>query len=395
MTRQEIVSLRVRRAVTKDVGLAGVMLYVPLVVTENVELAAWTDGSKVYFGPLFFKLTDEEQVGTCVHEALHVIFRHVQRGIALYEREGSAYQQLLWNLACDAVINRAIREIHNWAVLPADAVRMESLLEPTLLKKKPPHLWTAEQVYEELKKQPASDFATLAAACDLAPGPGGAGQPNSGHPDRHEREMETRKWRERIVRAQAGSPPGGLLRKLASDVPHPQVRWEVVLREFLKARCMPVTEISWARPSRRTLSLGEKARFIDPGSERKKGLTRIGIVVDTSGSIDDDILRTFLGEINGIMRASGAEAVVVDCDAAVHQVRVFQQAIRAYTPIGGGGTDFSPGLEELARQRVTVAVYLTDLCGTFPAQKPRFPVLWAATEDREVPFGRKVVIPAR
>src|SRR6185437_2931312 len=140
----------------------------------------------------------------------------------------------------------------------------------------------------------------------VASGPGIApgSNPRDRYPDSHQTEMETKIWRERIVRAQAGSHPGGVLRKLASDVPQSHVRWELVLREFLNARCLPTTENSWNRPSRRTLSQGQGARFIEAGNERKRGLTRIGVVVDTSGSISDEVIGIFVGELNEIMRVT-------------------------------------------------------------------------------------------
>jgi len=402
VTKQEIVSLRVRRAVTKDVGLAGVMLYVPLVVQEAEIPPAWTDGTKIYFGRSFFEFSEEEQVAVCVHECLHVAFRHVQRGLKIYEKEGSAYRADLWNVACDAVINNSIARLP-WARLPQHGVDLEKLLGTDLLKAKPAHLWTSEQIYGELKTRrcglpvPSFSLADDLNGSQAASGPVTApgSHPQGRYTDSHQTEMESRIWRERIVRAQAGSHPGGVLRKLASDVPQPQVRWELVLREFLNARCLPTTESSWNRPSRRTLSQGQRARFIEAGNERKKGLTRIGVVVDTSGSISDEVIGIFVGEINGIMRATAAETVVVDCDAAVQMVRVFRRPLLDYSPRGGGGTDFRPGLAELERHRVTVGLYLTDLCGVFPDRRPVFPLLWAVTQDLNVPFGRRILIPQK
>ncbi|MHB8412680.1 MAG: vWA domain-containing protein [Candidatus Acidiferrales bacterium] len=395
-------SLRIRRAVTKDVGLAGVMLYVPAILQEAGIAPAWTDGARMYFGPTFFKFSEEEQTGVCIHECLHVVFRHVQRGLAIFKREGSAYRPELWNMACDAVINHSIAQLP-WAQLPKHAVELTQLLRPDLLKAKPAPLWTSEQIYGELKTRWRSlPVLPLALANDLnggqpAHGPGTCWGPDwdDGRADSHQTEMETRIWRERIIRAQAGSHPGGVLRRLASDVPASRIRWELVLREFLHQHCLPTTESSWNRPSRRTLSQGQQARFIEAGNERNKGLARIGVAVDTSGSISDEVLRTFIGEINGIMRVTAAEAVVIDCDAAVQTVRVFRQPLLDYSPRGGGGTDFRPGIAELERQGVTVGVYLTDLCGTFPDRRPSFPLLWAVTQDWDVPFGRRILIPRK
>jgi predicted metal-dependent peptidase len=59
---------------------------------------------------------------------------------------------------------------------------------------------------------------------------------------------------------------------------------------------------------------------------------------------------------------------------------------------GGGGTDFTPLLEEADKHRPDLAVVLTDLEG--PARfRPRWPVIWAVPETcaaAVAPFGRKL-----
>lgn len=39
-------------------------------------------------------------------------------------------------------------------------------------------------------------------------------------------------------------------------------------------------------------------------------------------------------------------------------------------------------------------VFLTGLCGTFPDEMPRYPVIWASMEARRAPFGEIVPIDA-
>ncbi len=61
---------------------------------------------------------------------------------------------------------------------------------------------------------------------------------------------------------------------------------------------------------------------------------------------------------------------------------------------GGGGTDFTPLLEEADRHRPDIGVVLTDLEG--PTRfKPRWPVIWAvppAHASAVAPFGRLLVL---
>jgi predicted metal-dependent peptidase len=393
MTPEETLSRNLRFAVSKDVGLAGILLYVPAVSASEPDRTAWTDGRKMYFAEDYFRYAPEEQVGITIHEALHVALRHVQRGEAMRLREGPAFDARRWNIACDAIVNHSICGCH-WCKLPAGAWYPENCIDPVTIKQRPAELWTAEEIYYEIQDQERQHGKLLESAgsfCarDLV-GALGTGIRSA---NAHEEGMEQGIWRERLVRAQAGSAPGSVLRRLAADVPKPTVKWEAVLRNFLIARLMPLTEQTWVRPSRRTLAMGRDAQWIEPGTSRRPGIRRAGVVIDTSGSVDERLLGTFLSEINSLIVQTGCEVVLVDCDAEVQQVSTHRMPIRGYVAKGGGGTDFRPAIEALRGATPDIAVYFTDLMGTFPEKRPSFPLLWLAASDLSVPFGRKVLLP--
>lgn len=155
---------------------------------------------------------------------------------------------------------------------------------------------------------------------------------------------------------------------------------------------MSTTTKTWSRPGRRTLAAGIAAQTVDPCIERESGPRRLGVVVDTSGSIEDKILNVFCTEINSLLEKTGAELVLVAADAAVAQpVALIRDRLPSTFQFkGGGGTDFRPALREMEKHQIDCCVYFTDLMGCFPAKRPRFPLLWAATTDLNVPFGRRV-----
>jgi predicted metal-dependent peptidase len=85
----------------------------------------------------------------------------------------------------------------------------------------------------------------------------------------------------------------------------------------------------------------------------------------------------------------------VYCDAAVQSVQEFRasEAVRL-EPKGGGGTDFRPAFEWVAKNDVSPVclIYLTDLCcDSFP-ETPEYPVLWVTDSRRTAPFGETVRI---
>jgi predicted metal-dependent peptidase len=393
MTPEETVSRNLRFAVSKDVGLASILLYVPAVAATDPDRTAWTDGRKMYFADGYFVYAPEEQVAIAVHEALHVALRHVQRGEAMRLREGPAFDARRWNIACDAIVNHSIGGCR-WCKLPGGAWYPENCIDSAKLKERPAELWTAEEIYYKLKDREEQQGKLPERAGGLC-GPDLIGAPGTSvrAGGAHDEGMEQGIWRERLVRAQAGAAPGSILRRLSADVPRPAVRWQAVLRDFLVARLMPLTEATWDRPSRRTLAMGREACCIEPGIGRRPGIRRAGVVIDTSGSVDERLLATFLSEINNLIVQTGCEVVLVDCDAQVQQVSTHRMPIREYTAKGGGGTDFRPAIEALRKAGPDVAVYFTDLMGTFPEKKPEFPLLWLATRDLAVPFGRRVLLP--
>jgi predicted metal-dependent peptidase len=121
------------------------------------------------------------------------------------------------------------------------------------------------------------------------------------------------------------------------------------------------------------------------------------VIVDVSGSIEDDLLERFALEIESMTRRLEADLVLVIGDDCVCRVEHFEPGLsdlRAITFNGRGGTDFTPLLLEADKHRPDIAVILTDLQG--PASfRPRWPVVWAVPETHGKtvqPFGRKLAL---
>jgi predicted metal-dependent peptidase len=121
------------------------------------------------------------------------------------------------------------------------------------------------------------------------------------------------------------------------------------------------------------------------------------LVIDTSGSIDNKTLQTFLSEINHIQKC-GAEITLIQCDAAVQEITRYnpKKDIRI---IGGGGTNFDPVFELLktSKYRFGGVIYFTDGCAPEPKVKINTPLLWVITPDGDMGdhlvFGKKIKMP--
>jgi predicted metal-dependent peptidase len=135
----------------------------------------------------------------------------------------------------------------------------------------------------------------------------------------------------------------------------------------------------------------------EPGVSAIRVVPRLVVIVDVSGSIDARLLRRFATEVEAIARRLEAGVVLIEGDDRVRRVERFEPgrvALGGLSSPGGGGTDFTPLLEEADRHQPDIAVVLTDLDG--PARfQPRWPVVWAVPEEsaaRPQPFGRKLTL---
>jgi predicted metal-dependent peptidase len=406
-----------------------------------------TDGQTLFYGPGFAALPLPLQTGLVAHGVLHIALRHVARRDAL-QRHGGDVDAQLFNLCADAIVNTALSHLA-WLRLPDGAVRLEPLLEQALGLRMAPEAallaWDVERLYRAIDDRaspsgrpaaggddpsarsaspPRTDGPRARAARalaagqpqDLLPAPRSGPQTegdtgSEGRPPGPEDEAQAEHdWRERLLRAHTGDGEHSLLRTLLADLPRSRTPWPQVLRTQLARALAPRPDLSWSRPTRAWLANRGRTRQgqrlpWEPGVAGTRRVPRLAVVLDNSGSIDEPLLQRLAGELESIRQRLGAALVLVVGDdrvRAVHHLPERHQAPRR-TPAplapllqasGGGGTDFTPLLEEAERHGPDITVVLTDLQG--PARhRPRHPVLWAvppAWAHAQPPFGRLLVL---
>lgn len=386
-----------------------------------------TDGTTLLYAQAFERLTLPEQVGWVAHEVLHIALRHPQRCCGLRQVIGDVDLQL-FNLCADAIVNTALGHL-TWLQLPRGA-RLEELLSSAMGLEQGAEAallaWDVERLYRAVDDRRPRAAST--SRRDGEPEPAGS----RGAAETHGREDgpraarvralggteqadllpagaqdtlpedqadETREWGERLLRAHAADGAHSMLRTLIADLPTPRVPWEQVLRTQLARGLSTRPAESWSRPSRSYLAnqgrAGPHRRMPwEPGWGGLQRVPRLVVVVDVSGSIADALLARFSREVEAITRRLEAGLVLVIGDDRVQRVEQFQPGqarLQGLQFTGGGGTDFTPLLEEADRHRPDIGVVLTDLDG--PVRfRPRWPVLWAVpqalAEVAVVPFGR-------
>ena len=355
----------------------------------------------------------EETAAVLIHEVMHLLRGHAERCERVKPRD-----RMLWNVAIDMEIND---DLHK-AKLPlpdGGGKHPKSLnLKENLL---------GEEYYRELEKLPkkqseqgnGAQNGGKNGAKDDSEGKGkGEGQdgdnevaqaPTSqgvgngrcggcaGNPEEGEEELTEGAGRseveiERIKRTVAedirrtaeqarGSVPGGWERWANQQLKPPQIPWRQKLARAVRGAIAyrpGAVDYHYTRPSRRQAGIGFGAgRPILPAL--RAPVPRVSVIVDTSGSMGDKELMEAVSEIQGILDATGANATLCACDAKVQDIRRvhhWRDVVKLLT--GGGGTDFRPPIEAMAREkpRPDTVVFITDGQGPAPATPPPFKMVW-------------------
>jgi predicted metal-dependent peptidase len=365
---------------------AALALFVDVRFTEEVPIAA-TDGKLLFFHPEGYgDLKPAERDAVFLHELLHAALLHPsRRGVRDPE---------LFNIAADIVVNGMVAAEESVA-LPQGAIRNKQL----------EHL-SVEEIYELLQKQPEKKRPSLPLADLLKPGSmdSGAGDgegeasgtASSPDPvgelhDLHDRSALEAHWKQAIQQSKVlassqgqGSLPAGMRRHLG-EIADPQIDWRSLLWRYLVR-----TPTDFSGFDRRFLHRGLYLDHLEGEG------VQVFCCIDSSGSIDDDQMSLFLGELSGILSAYP----MLDCqlwyaDAACYGPYRIDSRRNIPKPEGGGGTDFRPffkaAVEAWSGDQEAVCVYLTDGYGEFPEEAPQLPVLWVIVPgglpSEEIPYG--------
>ncbi len=356
--------LRLRKA---SPFFAALSLFSKVEFTINVPMAA-TDGIKIYFHPLnFFNLKPLERDAIFLHELLHIALLHPIR-----KKNRDPY---IFNIAADIVVNGMISELKDFK-LPEGAIRDSDLEDLSV-----------EEIYEiiqsktELPKLEMIDLIKFFQDQDKLK-----------EIDNNKRlnifDIETY-WKRAISNSLAMTSSinrGNISNKLKRNldqIVNPQLDWRTILWRYLVK-----TPSDFSGFDRRFLY---QKLYLD---ELSIDTLEVYCCIDTSGSINQEVLSKFISELKGIL----SSYPLIKC-------RLFYADSECYGPYdidydgelpipeGGGGTDFCPFFKAIENEEVytlPVCIYLTDGYGEFP-QNSNFETLWVITpggiESEKVPFG--------
>ncbi|RLE64872.1 MAG: hypothetical protein DRJ47_06770 [Thermoprotei archaeon] len=340
----------------KSPFIATLIMGCKVVLVDRLGFPAAAGEDTIYLDRGFFE--SKEKMVILAHEALHVALRHVFRMKTVVDRERDIPKQAaceLYNLASDAVVNE-ILSMHGMNI-PYEAVTMYRVAKMLGVHESDINKLAAENLYVLLKRNvkvvelPAGYWmkgdmeAGRKMDDEMGCGEGSTKieEKRSGSGNAlvlQEDQFKGASWEEKISRALnsakvAGNVPAGLERLV--KISRGEVNWRSVLRDIVSSGCKKIVETPF-RLSRKHPEL--------PGI-KKFGVSNVWVLVDTSGSIGDEELAKFVGEMLEMCRSMRASLKVVFWDAqpyGIQEVRSISD-FKNIKVMGGGGTMIGPTLD--------------------------------------------------
>ena len=351
-------------------------------VTAEVMTAA-TDGLNKMYNPEFVaKQSDAQLRGLIVHEALHVM----KQDLRLYKDLRQEDAELA-NQAIDYANNLLIVDCKPFLDLPDGGCYDERFRG-----------MHARQVFDILKKEKPPEDNPKPKQGQPQPG---QGQPMGSHDWEAAEKMTDAQAEVQAKSVEQAVRQGiylskklhGTAPKALEDMVEPQVDWAAQFRDWLSQRMQGSEHSTWARPNRRFIASG----CYMPSTYDER-IDRLGLFIDTSGSIGPRELTNALSEVAAAIDAlhpASLDIIYWDTRVAVHEHYEDpegSQVLASTRPKGGGGTTPScvPRYLQTADVRQpTVAVFISDgQVGNDWAEDLDCPTLWVITPGGRVPPSR-------
>ncbi len=351
------------------VGLSSVLMIGDRRVDDTIPTAC-TDGRDEMYGRAFVDgLNDAELRFLILHECYHKMYQHLTTWKHLYKKNPP-----LANVACDYVINVQL-------VDGDGGTGFIKMPDVGLFDEQYRGMDTAQvfhQIYDSLPE--GDDGSGFGAGMDEHDWDG-AEQLTEEEKGDLEREVEEAIRQGVLVAGKLGSGGSRELEALLK----PQIDWRDVLREFISTTCAGNDFSTWSRPNRKFLSSGV---YMPSGISQQVG--ELVIAIDTSASIGQRELTTFLSEIKSVCDTVNPDRIrLLYWDTKVCADETYDHAetdtlVQSTKPSGGGGTDVQCVSEYMTEHKINpqAVIVFTDGYvydwGTWTC-----PVLWTVYDNKQ------------
>ncbi len=380
--KDKMIAARVR-LLYENVFFGAIATELELIEVSSIPTAG-TDGKRLIFNSEFINgLSKGEMKFLVAHEVLHlVLMTHLRRG----HRDPK-----VWNMATDFAINQLLKD--EGFQLIADCLINDKYRE-----------WSSEKIYDHLMKNPEEQPGVGAEGWNVGEVMDGGslgedGKPTNGPPlTTEEKAVAEANMKSQIQGAvmaakRAGTMSAGLDR-LVDAICAPKANWRDILQRFINEKAFS----DWEFGTCHTRMLHQYG-IISPilGGD---ALGNLAIIVDTSGSVDEEQLSQFAGEISDILENYDCNITVIYIDTQINRIDEYSQddlPLRLHA-VGSGGTvqkEAYDYVEEHLRESAALIAYTDSYYFDWKEIKePSCPALMACTSksiDADVPEWMEII----
>jgi predicted metal-dependent peptidase len=380
---------------------AGLFMVGVTTITEEA-ITAKTNGRDAFYGRTFVDmLSDKELAFLVLHENMHKCYRHLTTWRALYEIDKS-----IANQACDYVINIQLHDMdtgETMIAMPRDKTTRK-------------HIGLIDVKFRGMDTKQVFDIL-MEKKKEGGGGGGGGGEQTDSESDspgldEHDwqgaKEMSTEAVKELTQEIEsalrqggiyAGKVGGDMLRSV-QEMLEPKVDWREVLRRFVRTSLKDRDSPSWRKAHKNYLWQD----IILPSIVGKR-MKHLVVAMDTSGSIQGEMLSMFMGELNKVVLSTNPERVDMlywDTEVAGHETHKgdAKLIVSKTKPKGGGGTNPDCIPEFMLSKSLGKADALVVLTDGYMSSDPRrwaglgLPILWCiiGSDSFKIPRGQVVCV---
>ena len=357
-----------------------ILLHTEYELTDSIETAA-TDGSTLLINEEWMCSQSEDNFnGVLLHETLHMALCHIDRTKDLSDL-------MLANIAADIVVNGIIKD--NKISLPEEAIYDDDLK----------HL-SVREIYSILKEKQQKNKDHISEKYGNKPvneclkNKGKSANPNT----KESKISNKSKWEDIINKAktvakmrQAGVKGSGMAR-VFKELLEPSINWKDALYKYITQ-----SRADFEGYDRRFIHDG---MYIDDVGGNK---VHVAAFVDTSGSVDEELLQNFLSELFfAINSTRGTTGYLYYFDTELYPQGNIEDLDGVPKPVGLGGTSFVPIMKELNKissensHTNTVGIIYTDGFAPMTWEEPETPLLWCISpggvKEENIKYGDVVRI---
>ena len=376
-----------------------------------------TNGKYLLYSPKSVLQTYRLEKEASVRDYLHIIFHCVFQHMYVDPSVNRSY----WDLACDMAVEAAISQLQLKSATSSREKNQTEILKMIAGKTK---TMTAEMIYHSLTESAPDEkqAATLRGYFfadsheiwymndDEIEKRFGFGNPQSSEDSQNSRMQSKEYWKDIAERIQMdmeafqksrGDQAGNLLQNLKA-VTREKYDYTAFLKKFaVMGEQMKINDDEFDYNFYTYgLSLYGKMPLVEPLEYKEvKRIKEFVIAIDTSGSVQGDLVQNFMQKTYNIMKSeetffSKINLHIIQCDAEIQEsVKItceedFDNYLKTMKFHGFGGTDFRPVfsyVDELCQkkefQNLKGLIYFTDGYGVFPAKKPAYETAFIFIRD--------------